>query len=33
MTNELVVVVDMQNDFLDGALANKAALDLVPKMA
>lgn len=31
--NKVLVVVDMQNDFIDGALANKDAQKIVDKMA
>ena len=31
--NKVLVVVDMQNDFIDGALANKSAQKIVSKMA
>ena len=30
---EILVVVDMQNDFVDGALGTKEAVEIVPKVA
>lgn len=30
---DILVVVDMQNDFIDGALGTKEALEIVPKVA
>lgn len=33
MANKVLVVVDMQNDFIDGSLSNKAAQAIVPKIA
>ena len=33
MANKVLVAVDMQNDFIDGPLSNKAAQDIVPKIA
>ncbi len=33
MAQKVLVVVDMQNDFIDGALANEAAQAIVPKIA
>ena len=29
-TNDLLIVIDMQNDFIDGSLANKEAKAIVP---
>ena len=33
MENKVLVVVDMQNDFIDGALANPLAQKIVDKVA
>lgn len=33
MKTKLLVVVDMQNDFIDGALSTKEARELVPRLA
>lgn len=33
MANKVLVVVDMQNDFIDGSLSNAAAQAIVPKIA
>mgnify|MGYP000504546034 CR=1 FL=1 len=30
---EVLVVVDMQNDFIDGSLGTKEAVSIVPKVA
>ena len=30
--NKLVIVVDMQNDFIDGALGTKEAVSIVPNV-
>ncbi|MFV0362536.1 MAG: cysteine hydrolase family protein [Suipraeoptans sp.] len=32
MKNKLLVVVDMQNDFIDGALGTKEAVEIVPRV-
>lgn len=32
MENQVLVVVDMQKDFIDGALGTKEAVDIVPKV-
>lgn len=32
MENRVLIVIDMQNDFLTGSLANPDALALVPKI-
>ena len=32
MANQCIVIVDMQNDFIDGALGTKEAQEMLPKM-
>ena len=32
MANKCIVIVDMQNDFIDGALGTKEAQEMLPKM-
>ena len=33
MSKKLVIIVDMQNDFIDGVLGTKEAQEIVPTMA
>lgn len=32
MSSKCIVIVDMQNDFIDGALGTKEAQEMLPKM-